>query len=76
MKAARDLLAGSALGDQLDDLELARGERILRRRFSAAGAIEIVAHQCPDGRRVQERLAPHGRPAGLDQIPVRRVFST
>ena len=67
-----DLLAGEAFGDQLHHLELARTKRVLRRGLTATRAVEIVAHQRPHGRRIEERLATHGGPAGLDQIAVGR----
>ena len=65
-----DLARGAGLGDQLDDLHLARGERVVGRRLAAAGALDEVAHQRAHGARVQERLAAHRRPAGLHQVAV------
>ena len=65
-----DLARRARLGDQLDDLHLARGERVVRRRLAAARALEVVAHQRADGARVQERLAAHRGAAGLDEVAV------
>src|SRR5215207_7384948 len=43
-----DLPAGAGLGDQLDDLGLARRQRVLVDVLAAAHALEPVAHQRPD----------------------------
>src|SRR4051812_25061829 len=51
-----DLTRRAGLRDQLDDLDLARGERVVGWRLPAAGALDEVAHQRPHGARVQERL--------------------
>ena len=67
---AGDLARRPRLGDELDDLHLARGERVVGRRLAAAGALDEVAHQRAHGARVQERLAAHRGPAGLDQVAV------
>src|SRR4051812_4953624 len=37
-----DLARRAGLGDQLDDLDLARRERVVRRRLAAAGAVDEV----------------------------------
>src|SRR4051794_16237807 len=46
-----DLVVGVRLGDELDDLELPRGERVGPRRLAAAGALEMLANDGPDGLR-------------------------
>src|SRR5919198_6629800 len=69
-----DLVARVTLGDELDDLELARSERVGGRGLAALGAAEVVADQRGDGRRVEERLAPHRRTARLDEVAVRRAL--
>src|SRR3954447_23762623 len=61
---ARDLVAGVPLGDELDDLDLARRQRVERLSVPAPGAIQIVTHQRADGSGVEEGLAAHRRAAG------------
>ena len=65
-----DLPGAVALGDQLDDLLLARRERVLADRLLVASLTQVVADQVGHRARIDERLAPHRRPASLDQVPV------
>jgi hypothetical protein len=67
-----DLLARVALRDELDDLEFARRQGILRRSFPAAGAIEVVAYQRRHRGRIDEGLAAHRRAARFHEIAVAR----
>src|SRR5215208_1094901 len=54
-----DLLARVALGNQLDDLELARRQRIRRCLLATLGGLEEVAHDAFDRSRIKKRLAAH-----------------
>src|SRR4029079_10585372 len=65
-----DLAVDHPLGDQLDDLELAGGEQVLRDRTALAGALEVLPGDRPDLPRVEERLAAEDRPAGADEVAV------
>src|SRR5215216_580785 len=65
-----DLVVRVGLGDELDDLLLARREHLVVDGLAGAGALEILAHQRPDGARIQKRLTAHRGAAGLDQITV------
>src|SRR5689334_600933 len=47
-----DLVAGVPFGDELEDLELARGQRV--DILAAAGALEVVAHERRDRAGVEE----------------------
>src|SRR3954465_15644590 len=51
----RDLAAAVSLGDQLDDLELARAERIDGLPLPATGPGQVVTHQRANRARVYER---------------------
>ena len=64
-----DLLRGVRLGDQLQHLELARREHVEVLVVGAA-ALDVVAHERGDRGRVQERLAAHRPPAGVDDVLV------
>src|SRR4051812_2954639 len=66
----RDLVAGVAFGDKLEHLELAGREWI--HVVSAAGAIEVVAHERGHGAGVEERLTAHRGPARMDEVAVGR----
>src|SRR5436309_2056864 len=50
---SRDLVAGVALGDELDHLELAWRERVQRSRVAGLRAVEEVAHECAHGTGVE-----------------------
>src|SRR5215212_7768748 len=67
----RDLVARVALRDELDHFDLARGQRVQRGRLTAPRAVEIIAHERADGSGIQERLAAHRGPAGVDEVAVR-----
>src|SRR5688500_18696078 len=54
-----DLRVGVRLGDELDDLLLARREGVRARRLAAARALEVVAHDRAHRARVEDRLAAH-----------------
>src|SRR5919202_2569264 len=60
-----DLAVRVALGDELDDLLLARGERVLGDLLAGPRASDVVAHERALGAGVEERLAAHGRAARL-----------
>src|SRR5699024_3972341 len=55
----RDLLRGVRLGDQLQDLELTRREDV-ELLLAAAAALDVVANERRDRRRVEVGVAPHG----------------
>src|SRR4051812_41659170 len=59
-----DVVVRVGLGNQLDDLLLARGQRVLRGDLAAPGAFEVVANDGPDRRGIEERLAA---PGGADR---------
>ena len=63
-----------SLGDQLDNLLLARGERILRYALAAPCPLKVVPDQCGDRRWIKERLAAHRGPDRLNEITVGRRF--
>src|SRR4051812_23043377 len=65
-----DLAVRVALRDELHDLLLARGERVLDERLARAGALGVVADESALGARVEERLAAHRRAARLDEVAV------
>src|SRR5919202_4048302 len=61
-----DLVAGVALGAELEHLELARGQRM--EAVVVARAVEVVLDERRDRAGVEERLAPHRGPARRDQV--------
>ena len=65
-----DLPGAVALGDQLDHLLLAGGERIFFDWLLVASLAQVVANQVGHRTGVQKRLASHRRAARLDQVPV------
>src|SRR4051794_17432310 len=65
-----DVAARVALGDELDDLDLARRQRILAQRLARPRALEVVADQRPHRAGVEERLAAHRGAARLDEVAV------
>ncbi|CAM5250588.1 hypothetical protein SFUMM280S_03219 [Streptomyces fumanus] len=68
-----DLLGGVALGDELEDLLLAFGDRPFGQAVAAVQAVEVGADQGAFGARVDERFVADGRPARLaDEVAVGR----
>src|SRR5437588_1582497 len=65
----RDLPIGIALGDELDDFGLLRGEKVSR-LLTVAHGLQVGSDQRGDGSRIQERLSPHGRSARLHEVAV------
>ena len=65
-----DLLVGVRLGDELDDLLLARGEHVRVERLAGAGALDVLAHERAHAAGIEERLTPHRGPARLDEVAV------
>ena len=63
----RDLLVRVGLGDELDHLQLAVGQRV---RVRVVRIVQVRAHDRADGRRGEERLAAHRGPARVDQLAV------
>src|SRR5918992_587527 len=66
-----DLPARVALGDQLDDLGLACGQRVLREFFALRRTLQVVPDERLHRARVDEGLAAHRGAAGLHQIAIR-----
>src|SRR5918992_4998388 len=67
----RDLPAGVAFGDQLDDLGLARRQRVVRELFAVRRTLQVVPDERLHRARVDEGLAAHRRATSLDEIPIR-----
>ena len=70
MQQLADLLVGVRLGDELDDLLLARGQQLAAQDVAGARALDVLAHQRADAAGVEERLAAHRGAAGLDEVAV------
>src|SRR4051794_32636268 len=62
VKDVADLAAGETFGDELDDLGLARRQRVAV--LAVAAALEEVGDERGDAGRMQERLAAHRGAAG------------
>src|ERR671914_1683619 len=66
-----DLPARVALGDQLDDLGLACGQRVLRELLALRRTLQVVPDERLHRARVDEGLAAHRGAAGLHQVAIR-----
>src|SRR5581483_5882610 len=72
VKDLGDLAVGAALGDQLEDLALSLGERVIRGLLAALDAGEVVLDEQLGHARVQNGLAAVGALDGLDHFLGRR----
>ena len=56
------------LGDQLQHLELARGQDV--EVFALAAPLDVVTNECGDRGRIEERIAAHRDPARVDDVGI------